>query len=182
MLMKKKFTFLMMTCLMVLFGTVKAQDVSVIGDGETTISADIPIPYNQTKSITQLIYTQSEIGHGAAAITSIAFKQQSASAAERDIVVFMKNTTKDSFTANNDWETLSESDIVYDGKFTTTTAGQWVTITLSKQFAYEGGNLLVSIFDNTGATDWNSYFYTYSTGTIKRAKYYSNFMNLILIQ
>ena len=177
--MKKKFIFFTML-LLTLMGGVKlnvlnAQDV-VIGDGETTTSCDIPIPYGQAKSITQLIYTQSEIGHGAAAITSIAFKQQSASAAERDIVVFMKNTTKDSFTTSYDWETLSESDIVYEGTFTTATADQWVTITLSNQFAYEGGNLLVSILDNTGATDWNSYFYTYSTGTIKRARYYMNFM------
>ena len=101
-------------------------------------------------SVSQQIFTQEEIGAGGGNITSISFHQATGNNNVRDIVVYLKNTDKTSYSDASDWVNMSEADVVYSGEFTFGTANEWVKIEFPAPFEYTGSNLLVTVCDNTG--------------------------------
>ena len=74
MLMKKKFILLMMTCLLGLFGTVKAQETITIGEGGTATDKYVPTYMYYKYSITQQIYTSDDMQGVSGNITRMEFK------------------------------------------------------------------------------------------------------------
>ena len=147
--MKRKFIFLVM--LFALLGGVNfsanAQETETIKIGsKTNTDARIPVHTWYNYSYTQQIYKASEINHAAGDILKIAFHDYITSL-NRNVRVYMKNTTKSSFENLNDWVAISDSDLVYDG--TMSTASTLVEIVLDRPFEYEGGNILLCLQDYT---------------------------------
>ncbi len=139
-----------------------------IGSG-TTSGSYLPTSDYYKYSLTQQIYTASELGT-AGTITAISFYYNtSTSSNSRNLQVYMSHTSSSTITS---WSTVSSSQCVYSGAHTFTQG--WNTITLTTPFAYNGtSNLLLTVDDNTGSWSTDSQFYTYSTGST-RAIYYRN--------
>ena len=161
-----------------IFKTIEIEDVTV-GSGTST-NAYIPTYAYYKYSLTQQIFTPSEIGHSGT-ITAIAFKVSNSKSATRNIDLYIKHTTKTSFTSKTNWATLLSSDKVFSGEVTFNASG-WTTITLNTPFEYNGtDNLLVGMDDNTGSyvsSSSNSpQFYVYSTGANRALRIYDDNTN-----
>ena len=165
----KKHLFFLFAALTLLTapGAMRAQTTVTIGNESSTNSAYImPVNMYYNYSLTQQIYRANEINMpDGGTITSISFEYLYSEAFSLSgIKVFMKNTTKESFTNNNDWVEVSASDKVFEGTFSASGAG-WVTLTLNTPFHYDGtSNLLVYFYDPTNGYPGSSYkFRTTST-------------------
>ena len=121
----------------------------MIGDGGDATSTYLPT-YNYYKySLTEQIYTSTELGN-AGIISGIAF-YNGGSEKTRTLDLYMKSTTKSSFSSKTDWVTVSTSDKVFSGSVTMT-ADDWTVITLSNPFVYDGtSNVVLVTDDNSGA-------------------------------
>ena len=156
----------------------QGQTLVTIGD-ETSTTTEYTLPVNMFYhySLTQQIYTASEIGM-AGLITSIAFDYTyGTSFSMSGVQVYMKNVSKTGFTSTTDMEPVSASDLVWTGTFTANASG-WVTIQLNTPFVYDGSsNLLVCLYDPTNGYPGNSYKFrtTATTGSNYLAlAYYSD--------
>ena len=87
---------------------------------------------------------------GYADIHAISFYKLSGDNNNRNIVVYLQNVEKETYTNNSDWVEFSDEDIVFEGEFNFGVAGEWVTITLPTPFEYTGGNLALTVYDKTG--------------------------------
>ena len=150
-----------------------------IGSGTST-NAYLPTYAYYKYSLTEQIYTASEIGHSGT-ITTISFKVSNSKSATRTLAIYMKHTTKTAFTSNKGWEAVSSSNLVYSGSVTFNASG-WTTITLNTPFEYNGtSNLLLAVDDNTGSYVSSSSnspsFYVYSTGANRALRIYSDGTN-----
>ena len=126
----------------------------MIGQGETT-SLDLPTHSFYYYSMTQQIYTASELG-GSRTITSISF-YNAGPTKTRSLDIYMTHTSKTNFTNTTDWITVDASKRVFSGTVELK-KGEWTTIPLDKSFGYSstysgGNNLALIVDDNTG--DWN---------------------------
>ena len=144
-------------------------DIS-IGSGTATNNGNyLPTTDYYKYSLSQQIYTQSELG-GAGSITAISFYYKTSTSSNTRILdVYMTHTNSSTLTS---WQTQSSNSLVFSGTHLFTQG--WNTITLDTPFAYDGtSNLLLTVDDNTGNWTIDSYFYTYSTGA-NRAYCYRN--------
>ena len=154
--------------------TTQAENTGGGGEGVVSIgdptnnSGQLPIHAYYEYSYSQQIYTQAEIDpDGSLAgslITKIAFKQSNSYAMERSVVVYMQNTNTSSFITNSSWINVTDASKVFEGTITTPGQNQYLEIRLDTPLEYTGGNLLISVFDNTGK--WTSAyprFYCYAT-------------------
>ena len=124
-------------------------DGLVVGDGSTITNNYLPSYSYFCYSLTQQIYTASELGESGN-ITSIAFYNGGAEKT-RTYDFYLKTTAKSSFSSNTDWETVSASDLVFSGSVTMA-AGGWTVLTLDTPFAYDGmSNVVLVTDDNTGS-------------------------------
>ena len=133
--------------------TMKAGTAIVqIGTGTLSTFMTPVYDYYNSYSISQMIYTEEEIGYGSGKVTSISFYQIQGGNNTRNISVYMKNVDRDYFGDGiAEWEILESDLCVYQGEFTFGTTG-WVEIPLQNNFVYEAGsNLMVCVVDNTGA-------------------------------
>ncbi len=122
-----------------------------IGEGTET-NAYLPFYNYYNYTLSQQIYTASELG-SAGTITSIAFYNSGAEKA-RTCDLYMKATTKSSFSSETDWITISDSDKVFSGSVTMT-ANEWTFIIFNTPFEYDGtSNVVLVADDNTG--NWSS--------------------------
>ena len=145
------------------------QEVEVtIGSG-TTGGNYLPTGDYYKYSLTQQIYTASELGE-AGSITAISFYYNTSTASNpRSLMIYMAHTPSSTIST---WSIVTSGQLVYSGSYTFNQG--WNTITLTTPFAYDGSsNLLLTFDDNTGDWTTNSQFYTYSTGA-NRAIYYRN--------
>ena len=149
---------------------VEGSEIVQIGEGTGNVVSSPIYDYN-SYSISQTIYTAEEIGYGKGIIKSVFYNQYAGGNNVRNISVYMKNTESTDLLSS--WEILEAENLVYNGNFTFGKQG-WVEIELQEQFAYEGGNVLVCVVDNTGyypSSYQYDYFYTYMTGSPLRAIY-----------
>ncbi len=151
-------------------------DVTIGDNYGTTNGGYLPTHVWYKYSLTQQIYTAAELG-SAGTITAISFYYNgSTSSGNRTIQVYLAHTTSATISS---WMTQSSSNLVYSGSHEFTQG--WNTITLSTPFAYNGTNNVILTFDdNTGNYSVSSTqsFYTYSTGTNRAIRYYSDSSNL----
>lgn len=132
-----------------------------IGDGTQTFNV-YPTQATYNYCFNEMIYPADKIGMDGT-ISSIGFHYTGDNVLNRNVVVYMKHTTKSSFASATDWETLTASDIVFTGTLTSEAVEQWVTLTLDTPFEYDGtSNLLIAFDDNTGT--WSSRYWYYTTG------------------
>ena len=176
----KKTLLLTIMCVFALFGNVNAQDEIVVGD-QVTLSWANPIADYYNYSVCQQIYTAKELQGKAGIINKISFEHATGVSATRDILVYMKNIDKESFTGNKDWVEVSDSDIVYNGSWaipSTFSTPINVAIDLTKDFEYTGGDLLLCVCDETGVEiteNFNQFYCTKNEERVDRALcYYSS--------
>ena len=143
------------------------------GVNSTATNSYLPSYSFYNYGLSEMIYTPEELG-GAGEISSIQIYMTSYAQA-RSIDVYMKNTTKSSFSGTTDWENFSSSDMV--GSFTTSATG-WITIELSQPFYYDGtSNLLIGYDDNSGSYTSGNAFQVYSTSDNQAMMVYSDETN-----
>ena len=140
-------------------------DVTIGSGTATTNGAYLPTYAYYNYSLTQQIYTASEVGT-AGTITKVAFKVSNSKSTTRNLDLYLSHTSNTSFSSNSGWISQSTSNRVFSGNVTFNASG-WTTITLSSPFEYNGtSNLLLTVDDNTGSyvsSSSNSpQFYTYS--------------------
>ncbi len=141
----------------------------IVGDATST-SSNQPTNFYYKYSLTEQIYTSAEIG-GANTFTSIAFNYASDVADSRDVVIYLGETSKNSFTSTSDWISTSSMTQVYAGQLVATAHG-WVNVTFSTPFEYTGsGNLVVAVDDNTGSYSSNRSWNTYTSDVSNQAMY-----------
>ena len=145
-------------------------NVKMIGQGETT-SSNLPSNSYYSYCLTQQIYTAEELG-GSRTITTISFFNAGPTKT-RYYDIYMKHTSKTSFSSDTDWIAVNESQRVYSG-FVEMKQGVWTTIQLDKSFGYSntysgGSNLALIVDDNTGVKDRGMECRTYPTGDANQA-------------
>ena len=101
-------------------------------------------------SLSQQIYSHSDMDFSANSISSISFYNCSENEAIRYLDVYLKNTTKYQYIDGDDGETVTESDKVFSG-YVTIKPSDWTAIRFDKYFEYNGSDhLLVVVNDRTG--------------------------------
>ena len=161
----RKFLLLTVMCLFGLF-TVNAQETILVGDGadeSTWASAyNTPIDVYNSYYMSQQIYTAEEItsaGGAAGNITHIAFRRaENSGVPTRDWSIYLTNITESEFSGTT--FLVSASDKMYSGSFNI--CEEWNTFELS-DFAYTGGNLLVTVVDNTGTCGGDVFWYGHAS-------------------
>lgn len=165
--MKKFLRTLMLSAAMLLPFASQAQTTVSIGDPTSTVTNyTLPVNMYYNYSLTQQIIAADEIGT-AGSITSISFEYTNTSSFTMDSVrMYMKNVSRANFSSTTDMESISSSDLVWEGTLTASASG-WVTITLTTPFVYNGtDNLLICCYDNQNGYPGSSYkFRTTSTTT-----------------
>ena len=123
-----------------------------IGDG-TISNLGAPV-YNAGNgiiySLSQQIFTAEEMNCEGGTIQSVSFHKAAGNNNVRNIVVYLQSVEKESFGGNYDWIALSDENIVYQGEFNFGLAEEWVTIELQNAFEYAGGNIALTVYDQTG--------------------------------
>ena len=158
------------------FKPTETQTVT-IGDG-TTSTAYYPISTYYNYSLTQQIYTADEIeaaGGSAGTINSISFKYAyTGHLSMSGVKLYMLNTNKTAFSRDLDMVAITDANKVWEGTFTASAAG-WVKIDLDTPFEYDGGNLIVCMYDQTYGYPGNYYvFNTTATTYTSAIIYYSD--------
>lgn len=138
------------------------RDIVTIGEGTGT-TYKFPIDNYFNYSCTEQIYTAEEIG-GAGVINGINFYYNyGGTYTSSNVTMYMKNVTRSQFSSSNDYEPLTQNDIVWTGTIAPTTAG-WYTFILDTPFEYNGtDNLLVAFFDGTSGYPGTSYTWHQTT-------------------
>ena len=177
--MKRIYLVLLMIIAALGMQSAMAQDVTVTIPEDGTFSSSSYFPlYNRYRySISEQIYTASEIGMGGK-ITSIAFNNVSSTTDTRTVEIYMFSTQENTLTSNGilleEWCFPRYSGIVNFA------ANDWTTIEFDVPFEYDGvSNLCLVVDDNTGDYPYNSlYFQTYSAGSIYQSAHnYSDSKN-----
>ncbi len=149
-----------------------------IGHGTVT-DAHLPIEAYYGYTYSQSIYTSSELNLGVSQINKIAYQYNGNSAWTDDIVIYMGNTDKNSFTSSTDWISLDNLTQVYSGSFSAPATTGWVEIELSSPFTYDGtSNLVIAFDENTsGYHASGDEFYCYTSGSNRSIYYYNDYTN-----
>ena len=145
--------------------TPASQSVTV-GDGAYSYYYSPIYSYVERYAFVEQIYTAEEIGQpNGGSISSISFNMETSNTRTVHVSIYMKNVAKSYFADHNDYESVSPSDLVYDGDFTFHQG--WNTFHLDTPFAYDGSqNLMVGlhgIYDDWGV---NNFYYTYKGNSV----------------
>jgi phage anti-repressor protein len=120
----------------------------LIGDGSDAKNYYLPSYSYYKYSLTQQIYTASEIGMSGL-INSVSFFNGGAEKT-RSYDVYMVHTDKSFFDNNYDWIAMTEADRVFSGTVTMA-ANTWTTLQFDIPFVYNGtSNLALIVDDNSG--------------------------------
>ena len=162
---------LIVTMLFMAFTGMASETTVQIGEG-TTSSFALPFATYFHYSLVEQIYTASEIGRSGY-ITSISFNYNSYTTCDSYVKVYLKHTTKSSFSSSTDIEAVGQTNQYFYGHFFVNSPG-WVTIELDRPFFYNGSsNLLVCFYDPfSGYAGSNCYFYHTENVGYKTIAYY----------
>lgn len=126
-----------------------------IGSGTET-SGDFPTYAYCDYSYTQQLYTASELGATGGAIMNLGFCYQKDEYAwdpieefARTLDIYIVSTDKTAFDDENDWMSVTSSDLCFSGSVTFT-ADEWTTITLDNPFVFDGSSsIVIAVYDKT---------------------------------
>lgn len=168
--------FLLISLLFINIKIVVGQEEIQLGSGTSTNSY-FPLYYLYDFSYTQTIYTAAELTgagapNGGAIISAIKYKPTVSVSTENwcDWVVYIGHTTKTGFSDVNDFIPIASLSQVYSSTILdNTTANNWITITLSTPFVWNGSdNIIIAIDENTSgwgnSPSWAGYTLAPSTG------------------
>ena len=120
-----------------------------VGDGGLAANTSLPSNSYYNYSLTRQIYTADEIGE-AGIITGIAFYLDGAQKT-RTFDLYMKSTTKSTFSSTTDWEPVYNINKVFSGSVTLA-ANAWTWIPFDTPFIHDGtSNIVLVTDDNTGS-------------------------------
>lgn len=165
--MKKRLLFLMMLVAM-LSASLQAQTTVEIGTGTSTTYVT---PFNSLwgYSFVEAIYNVNEI-NVAGYISEISYYHSPSSSTTdqtNNIVLYMKNVNRSTFSSSTDYESVTAADIVYTGTWTIPGTAGWTTITLDVPFYYDGSsNLMVAMHENTSGYSTRYFTYTSTTDAV----------------
>ena len=129
-------------------------DGIIIGDA---VASNSYLPMYYYYSLTEQIYTASEMGGQATEISSVSFFNTGTTNVNRKLNVYMVNTDKTSFGSTTDWIPVTDANLVFSGSVAMTNRS-WVTIYFNTPFAYDGtSNVALIVDDNSNS--YNSYTY-----------------------
>ncbi len=169
----RKLKFTIWLFILMAFGwTANAQTIQ-IGSGSST-GLVLPLSTNWGYNYSQTIYTAAQIlGEGASnnggTITTIRYKPTTSNSTVdwRDWTVYMCLTDKTEFTSTTDWVEIADLTEVFNGQIASNTvANQWMEITLTTPFMWDGiSNIVVAIDENTPDYGNSTYWATFTSGT-----------------
>ena len=180
----KRTSLLMMWLMLIGFSMANATEVVVGTQESNKLTNWFPTnPFN-AYSLTQQIYTASDLGSTSGSITSISFYRDWTSESIDNLEMsglklYMKATSKSAFSSNTDMVSVDDDNLVWEGTFSAPTADYkgWITIELNEPFQYNPtANLLVCFYDANPSktpTNTNKFYYVPTSGNTA-ITYYSN--------
>ena len=131
-----------------------AQTTLTIGNGTGTSSV-MPLNTYYGYSYTQSIYTVADIqasgGIATMSITKVRFYYNGGPTDDsNNWTVYLGHTNKNSFASNTDWEVIGNLTNCFSGTVTFPAGGNWMEITLSTPFVWNGTqNVMIAVDENT---------------------------------
>ncbi|MBD8084537.1 fibronectin type III domain-containing protein [Chryseobacterium caseinilyticum] len=152
--------------------------------GGTSSGGLLPINSCWGYNYSQQIYTAAEVSGAIGTnnlITKIRFFVSASVTPQNTFnqwVVYMGNTTQNSFTSNTNWVPLSGLQQVFSGTLPNMTSGQWVELTLANPFVWNGtSNIVVAVDENVPNYTCTQNWGNYPAGANKGILYYSDGTN-----
>ena len=142
--------------------TFMLSNMAIITSTTTENLYYLPIHTYYNYSISQQIYTKEEIGAENAnqfvETIDLMMKSTEISSGKvtRNIDVYMTNARIEG-TPGSQWIAPATTDLVFSGNVTFE-SGKWTTIPLQNLFKYDGDMMVLTIDDNTGSYEEDSYF------------------------
>ena len=129
----------------------------IVVGGATDQNYYLPTYYYYKYSLTQQIYTASELGGQAGQIASVSFYNTTAYTKTRKLAVYMVATDKTAFESRYDWIAVNNTtDLMFSGTVTFE-PNSWTTIYFNTPFFYNGAsNIALVVDDNQGTQDYGS--------------------------
>ena len=167
--MKRFYKFLMPLVAIVAMAlpwNARAQEIVTIGTGTST---SYYVPFNSLYgySFSEWLYSAADI-NTAGNITKISFYlgTSSSDAQTNSYTVWMKNVSRSSFSSASDIETVTASDVVFNGSWTIpANYTGWVELELDTPFEYDGSsNLMIAVHEYTSGYSTRYFTYTSVTG------------------
>ena len=129
----------------------------IVVGGATDQNYYLPIYYYYKYSLTQQIYTASELGGQAGQIASVSFYNTTAYTKTRKLAVYMVATDKTAFESCYDWIAVNNTTNLMFSGTVTFEPNSWTTIYFNTPFFYNGAsNLALVVDDNQGTQDYGS--------------------------
>ncbi len=148
----------------------------IVGNGTAYVNAVPLYPYFKY-CYSQQIYTSSELSEISVGskITSVAFYYSGDYSTTRTIDVYLNEITASTFNSNRDWKAVG-TQVVRSYSYSLAATEGWHTIPFTTPYTYNGGNLVVTIDDNTGSyvNDANNYYTFRETDVNNRCMYIVN--------
>ena len=147
------------------------QQLEGVAIGNPTASSNyLPIYYRH--SLTQQIYTATEMGGEARQINSVSFyNTYNYNVSKENLKVYLLETDKSSFANNTDWITVTEADEVFSGSVSFT--GGWTTVYFNRVFDYDGTSNLALIFVDNYPGSGGMYCRTFTTDSNQAIRIYN---------
>ena len=149
-----------------IFEVTPCTDVA-LGTGTAGVNY-IPINTYYNRSYTQQIFRASELGSYTEDmnITSVSFQWMHATAVNySNITIYMAHTNKETFATTTDWVPIEDLQVVFTGSIPFSNANLWTTIEFSTPFIYEGGNVVLAVYNNHGSYPIGNNTATFYTNT-----------------
>ena len=150
-----------------------------IGDGTST-NSNFPTNTYYNYSMTQQIYTATEMENTPHDYTTISFQYTTSSSYTRNLDIYAA-LIPDTLNLSGGWIVPNSSNNIefhkiYSGNVAFNNSGTdyWYDITLDSAFNYNGtDNVLITVMDNTGSYNSTAYFRTH-TAASNMGRYYRN--------
>ncbi len=157
-----------------------AQTTVTVGTGTSTTN-NAPVNATNAFHYSQCIYTAANItaagGNGMGTISKIRYYYNNGTSTANSTgwTVYLGHTNKVNFTSNTDWISAAGLTTCFSGTVTFPAAGNWMEITLTTPFQWNGiDNIVVGIDENQAGTG-SGVFWRYSNyGSDNRTIFYGN--------
>ena len=156
-----------------------AQTMVTVGTATTTTN-NAPVNAANAFHYSQSIYKASDIiaagGNGIGTITKVRYYYSSGgSANSTGWTVYLGHTNKVNFTSNTDWIPAAGLTNCFSGTVTFPATGNWLEITLTTPFQWNGvDNIVIGVDENQAGSAAASYWRYSSYGSDNRTIYYGN--------
>jgi hypothetical protein len=160
MFLKKLFSISLM---LIMINLLSAQSFVQIGDGTESSS----VPYTAWNySWSKCLYSSSELGE-AKSISGIALQVYNFTGTLSNQKIYAKHTSNTSLDGSYEDTASASLELVFDGDFVSTgeATGEWLDITFSSAFEYNGtDNIELYFINEHGSSMYNNFYATLVTG------------------